>query len=60
MSTIGDLLSGTTWQGWSVSSASSVLGTVTEESDLLGESFLRASSADLVTLSDEALAILDY
>ena len=59
MSTIGHLLSGATWQGWSVSSASSFFGTSTEDTDLLGESFLSASSADLVTLSDEAQAILD-
>ena len=58
MSAIGGLLAGATWQGWSVSSASSVLGTATDDADVLGASLLGARSADLVTLSDEAQAIL--
>ena len=59
MSTISGLFSGGTWQGWSVSSASSVLGYQSEESDLLGADFLASSYTDIVTLSEEAQAVLD-
>ena len=59
MSTISGLLSSATWQGWTVSSASSVLGYESEGSDLLGADFLSAANADVVTLSAEAQAILD-
>jgi len=59
MSTISGLFSGATWQGWSVSSASSVLGYQSEESDLLGADFLASAYTDIVTLSEEAQAVLD-
>ena len=59
MSTISSLYAGSTWQGWSISAASSVLGFETEATDLLGADFLSGADADLVTLSDEAQAVLD-
>ncbi len=48
-----------TWQGWSVRTASSVLGYASEDSDLLGEGFLSVANGDLVTLSAEAQAVLE-
>ena len=58
MSGISGVFSSATWQGWSISSASSVLGYESEDSDLLGADFLSAATTDVVTLSDEAQAIL--
>ena len=48
-----------TWQGWSVRAASSVLGYASEDTDLLGEGFLSVADGDLVTLSAEAQAVLE-
>ena len=59
MSSIGSLFSTSTWQSWSVSSASTVLGYESEGSDLLGADFLSGVNTDLVTLSEEAQAVLD-
>jgi hypothetical protein len=59
MNSIGSLFSTSTWQSWSVSGASIVLGYQSEDSDLLGADFLSGVNTDLVTLSDEAQAVLD-
>ena len=48
-----------TWQGWSVRTASSVLGAASADSELLGEGFLSVADGDLVTLSAEARAVLE-
>ena len=60
MSSISSLFASSTWQSWSLSSASTILGYESEdETDLLGADFLSGADAALVSLSEEAQAILD-
>ena len=60
MSSINSLIASSTWQSWSLSSASTILGYESEEeTDLLGADFLSVADADLITLSKEAQKVLD-